>query len=147
VGLGRDSPVCSVELARCALDQRPWYSYAAQRTGDALHYLLRDAASISTFRPDVVLDRDTGEQHHLLPTKPRHPPLATVARQPGLPGSDPSSPSGQELANLATDAGDKHWHGATPTTLMTHITVEEQLNRKMVDWMARVTDEQYWGEA
>lgn len=39
--------------------------------------------------------------------------------------------------------GEKHWHGATPTDLMTHIAVQEKLNGKVVDWMEPVTDEQY----
>src|ERR1700687_743537 len=40
-------------------------------------------------------------------------------------------------------AGVKHWHGATPTTTMTHIAFQEQLNGRAVDWLERVTDEQY----
>ena len=36
-----------------------------------------------------------------------------------------------------------HWHGATATTAMTHIAVQEKLNGKPVDWMEKVTDEQY----
>jgi len=39
--------------------------------------------------------------------------------------------------------GEKHWHGATPTTVMTHIAIQEALNGKVVDWMEHVTDEQY----
>jgi len=39
--------------------------------------------------------------------------------------------------------GEKHWHGATPTTAMTHIAVQEALNGKVVDWMEHVSDEQY----
>lgn len=39
--------------------------------------------------------------------------------------------------------GEKHWHGATPTTAMTHIAVQERLDGKAVDWMDKVTDEQY----
>jgi quercetin dioxygenase-like cupin family protein len=39
--------------------------------------------------------------------------------------------------------GVKHWHGATPTTAMTHIAIQEALNGKVVDWMEKVTDEQY----
>ncbi len=39
--------------------------------------------------------------------------------------------------------GEKHWHGATPTTAMTHIAVQEALNGKAVDWMEKVSDEQY----
>jgi quercetin dioxygenase-like cupin family protein len=38
---------------------------------------------------------------------------------------------------------EKHWHGATPTTAMTHIAIQEALNGKAVDWMEKVTDEQY----
>ena len=37
----------------------------------------------------------------------------------------------------------KHWHGATPTTSMTHIAVQEALNGKSVEWMEKVTDEEY----
>jgi quercetin dioxygenase-like cupin family protein len=40
-------------------------------------------------------------------------------------------------------AGEKHWHGASPTTAMTHIAIQEQLDGKMVDWMEKVSDEQY----
>lgn len=40
-------------------------------------------------------------------------------------------------------AGLKHWHGASPTTAMTHIAVHESLNGKNVDWMEKVNDEQY----
>jgi quercetin dioxygenase-like cupin family protein len=40
-------------------------------------------------------------------------------------------------------AGEKHWHGATATTGMTHIALQENLNGKVVDWMEHVTDEQY----
>jgi quercetin dioxygenase-like cupin family protein len=39
--------------------------------------------------------------------------------------------------------GDKHWHGAAPTTAMTHIAIQEKLDGKPVDWMEHVTDEQY----
>ena len=38
---------------------------------------------------------------------------------------------------------EKHWHGATPTTAMTHIAIQEALNGKVVDWMEHVSDEQY----
>jgi quercetin dioxygenase-like cupin family protein len=39
--------------------------------------------------------------------------------------------------------GERHWHGATPMTAMTHIAIQERLNGKAVDWMERVSDEQY----
>ena len=38
---------------------------------------------------------------------------------------------------------EKHWHGASPTTAMTHIAVQEALDGRNVDWMEKVTDEQY----
>ena len=41
--------------------------------------------------------------------------------------------------------GEKHWHGATPTTAMTHIAIQEALDGKVVEWMEHVTDEQYMG--
>jgi quercetin dioxygenase-like cupin family protein len=39
--------------------------------------------------------------------------------------------------------GEKHWHGATVTTAMTHIAIQEALDGKAVDWMEKVSDEQY----
>jgi quercetin dioxygenase-like cupin family protein len=42
-------------------------------------------------------------------------------------------------------AGVKHWHGATPTTAMTHIAVQESLDGKVVEWMEKVSDQQYRG--
>ena len=40
-------------------------------------------------------------------------------------------------------AGVKHWHGATPTTTLTHLAFQEQLDGRAVDWLEKVTDEQY----
>ena len=39
--------------------------------------------------------------------------------------------------------GVKHWHGATPTTAMTHIAIAEVLDGKVVDWLEQVSDGQY----
>ena len=39
--------------------------------------------------------------------------------------------------------GEKHWHGASPTTAMSHVAVQEKLNGKNVDWMEKVSDAQY----
>jgi quercetin dioxygenase-like cupin family protein len=39
--------------------------------------------------------------------------------------------------------GEKHWHGATPTTGMAHIAIQEKKNGKVVDWMEHVSDQQY----
>jgi quercetin dioxygenase-like cupin family protein len=40
-------------------------------------------------------------------------------------------------------AGEKHWHGATATTGMTHISIVEQADGKSADWMEHVSDEEY----
>ncbi|MFC4099416.1 (R)-mandelonitrile lyase [Paenibacillus xanthanilyticus] len=39
--------------------------------------------------------------------------------------------------------GEKHWHGASPTTAMTHIAIQERLDGKAVEWLEQVSDEQY----
>jgi quercetin dioxygenase-like cupin family protein len=39
--------------------------------------------------------------------------------------------------------GEKHWHGATGTTGMTHIAIQEHLNGRAVEWLEKVTDQQY----
>ena len=39
--------------------------------------------------------------------------------------------------------GEKHWHGAAPTTAMTHIAVQERLDGQQVNWLEHVSDEQY----
>jgi quercetin dioxygenase-like cupin family protein len=39
--------------------------------------------------------------------------------------------------------GEKHWHGATPTTAMTHVAIAEAVDGKVVDWLEQVTDDQY----
>jgi quercetin dioxygenase-like cupin family protein len=41
------------------------------------------------------------------------------------------------------EPGEKHWHGATATTAMTHIAIQEKLDGKNVDWMEHVSDGQY----
>jgi quercetin dioxygenase-like cupin family protein len=46
-----------------------------------------------------------------------------------------------DVVSIAPD--EKHWHGATPTTAMTHSAIVEQLDGKTVDWMEKVSDEQY----
>jgi quercetin dioxygenase-like cupin family protein len=41
------------------------------------------------------------------------------------------------------EPNEKHWHGATATNGMTHIAIQENLNSKVVEWMEKVSDEQY----
>jgi quercetin dioxygenase-like cupin family protein len=42
--------------------------------------------------------------------------------------------------------GEKHWHGAGPTTTMVHLAIQEGLDGKTVEWLEKVSDEQYKGE-
>jgi len=41
------------------------------------------------------------------------------------------------------EPGEKHWHGASPSTAMTHVAIQEVLDGKAVDWLDKVTDQQY----
>ena len=41
------------------------------------------------------------------------------------------------------EPNEKHWHGASPTNAMSHIAIQENLNGKLVDWMEKVSDEEY----
>jgi quercetin dioxygenase-like cupin family protein len=42
--------------------------------------------------------------------------------------------------------GEKHWHGAGPNTAMSHLAIQEALDGKAVDWLEKVSDEQYAGK-
>lgn len=44
------------------------------------------------------------------------------------------------------EPGERHWHGASPTSAMTHIALQEVNDNKVVDWMDHVTDEDYGAE-
>ena len=44
---------------------------------------------------------------------------------------------------VSVGPNEKHWHGATPSTAMTHIAIQEALDGKVVEWLEKVTDEQY----
>jgi quercetin dioxygenase-like cupin family protein len=43
--------------------------------------------------------------------------------------------------------GAKHWHGATSTTTLTHVAIAEALKGKSVEWLEKVSDEQYAARA
>ena len=102
-----------------------------------------------------------------LPNEARRAAAATVTFEPGARTAWHTHPLGQTLIVTAGcgrvqreggpieeirpgdivwfSPGEKHWHGAAPTTAMTHIAIQEQLDRKVVDWMEQVSDEQYQG--
>lgn len=64
-------------------------------------------------------------------------------------GSGLAQCEGGPIENLQTGdvvwfaPGEKHWHGATPTSAMTHIAITEALDGQAVDWLEQVTDKQY----
>jgi quercetin dioxygenase-like cupin family protein len=90
---------------------------------------------------------------------------ATVTFEPGAPTAWHMHPLGQTLIVTAGcgrvqrdggpieeiragdivwfQPGERHWHGAAPTTGMTHIAIAEMLDGKVVEWLEHVTDEQY----
>lgn len=47
---------------------------------------------------------------------------------------------------LSCPCGQKHWHGATATTAMSHIAIQEALDGKAVEWLEKVTDKEYMTE-
>ena len=100
------------------------------------------------------------------PPAPARTSCASVTFEPGARSAWHTHPLGQTLIVTAgcgwtqceggsiveIRAGDviwcppdhKHWHGATPTTAMTHIAVQEALDGVAVVWMDKVTDEEYF---
>jgi quercetin dioxygenase-like cupin family protein len=113
-------------------------------------------------------DRFTGSvrvQSLFDPTEPSRTSGGAVTFQPGARSAWHTHPLGQIL--IVTDGvgwiqqwggpvqvihkgdvvwippGVKHWHGATPTSAMTHIAVQESLNGVAVNWLEQVTNEQY----
>ena len=94
----------------------------------------RAAAAIVTFEPGA---RTAWHTHPLGQTLIVISGLGLVQREGGpieeiRPG---------DVVWFAPD--EKHWHGASPTVAMSHIATQEQLNGKVVDWMEKVSDEQY----
>jgi quercetin dioxygenase-like cupin family protein len=99
------------------------------------------------------------------PNNQRHAAAAKVTFEPGSRTAWHTHPLGQTLVVVSGigwaqreggpieeirpgdivwfEANEKHWHGASPTIVTTHIAIQEELNGKVVDWMEKVTDEQY----
>ena len=98
-------------------------------------------------------------------SEPARVAAATVTFEPGARTAWHTHPLGQSLIVIAGAGraqrwggpieeirpgdvvwfapGEKHWHGASATTAMTHIAIQERLDGKAADWMEHVTDEQY----
>jgi quercetin dioxygenase-like cupin family protein len=102
-------------------------------------------------------------------TAPRRASGGSVTFEPGARSAWHTHPLGQVLivtsgvgltqcwgeAPVKTRPGDviscppgkKHWHGASPTTAMTHIAIQEALDGKAVDWLEKLSDEDYHAAA
>ena len=100
-------------------------------------------------------------------TEPARASGATVTFEPGARTAWHTHPLGQTLLVLSGfgrvqreggpieeirpgdivwfPPGEKHWHGASPTTAMSHVAIAEAQDGKVVDWLEHVTDEQYLG--
>lgn len=101
------------------------------------------------------------------PSEPARVAMALVTFEPGARTAWHTHPLGQTLIVTAGfgrvqrlggpieeirpgdviwfEPGEKHWHGAAPTTAMSHIAIQEKLNGSPVDWLEQVSDEDYAG--
>ena len=119
----RKGPVETGSPARCASIR------CSRRTDPA-----RASGASVTFEPGA---RTRLAHASARPDADRHRGLRLGAAR-GRPGrGDPAGRRG------LVPPGEKHWHGATPTTAMTHIAIQETLDGKVVDWMEKVSDDQY----
>jgi len=80
------------------------------------------------------------------------PPMRALLGRPGVnkilfrPAREKlcqQRPRGHANEDHAKRLGERHRHGASPTTAMTHIAIQEALDGKAVDWMEKVSDDQY----
>ena len=77
-----------------------------------------------------------------------HPLGQTLIVTAGCGWAQREGGPGEEIhpgAVIGFPPGEKHWHGATATTAMTHVAIQEKLDGKAVDWLEKVSDEQYRG--
>ena len=128
--------------------------------------------SAATARPATVGARETftGSVHVtplFQPTAPSRSAGASVTFEPGARSAWHTHPLGQTLIVTAgtgwvqqeggdrreiragdvvwTPPGIKHWHGALPTSSMSHIAIQEAQDGKVVRWLEHVSDDQYFG--
>ena len=129
---------------------------------------IRRCGTFSTVRAPASWFTGTVWQDLLVEApEPARARLATVRFEPGARTHWHTHPLGQMLLVVAgcgraqtwggpihdikagdvvwIPAGEKHWHGAGPTTSLTHIAIQEALNGSPVEWLEPVTDEQYAG--
>jgi len=125
----------------------------------------RNGSQASMKGPATTFMRDVRIDHLLQSPGPASFGGATVCFEPGARSAWHTHPCGQTLIVTAglgwtqcwgeakeeirpgdvivCPRGKKHWHGATPTTAVTHIAIQESKDGKNVEWLELVTDEQY----
>ena len=116
------------------------------RFGPVLHRRGPDHSTVRCERAGTG-DRRFGDVRTWCTVGVAHPPARADAYRHGRHG--PGQRWGDALEEIRSGdviwipPGQKHWHGAAPTTGMTHIAIQEQLGGKNVEWLEHVTDEQY----
>lgn len=125
----------------------------------------RNGSQPSTTGPAEYFTGSVRVDPLFLPTDPARASGAYVTFEPGARTAWHTHPLGQTLVITAGcgrvqrwggpieevkpgdvvwfEPGEKHWHGAAPTTTMTHIAIVERLDGKSADWLEKVSDEQY----
>jgi quercetin dioxygenase-like cupin family protein len=125
----------------------------------------RSGSQPSTKGPEQYFTGNVRIDPLFQPTEPGRVSGALVTFEPGARSAWHTHPLGQNLIVVSgcgwtqchggpkneiragdvitCPCGKKHWHGATATTGMSHIAIQEALDGKVVEWMAKVTDEEY----
>jgi quercetin dioxygenase-like cupin family protein len=125
----------------------------------------RNGSQPSTKGPDSWFTGDARIDPLFSATEPSRVQAALVTFEPGARTAWHTHPLGQNLVVLSgcgwtqcwggpkkeiragdvisCPCGGKHWHGATATTGMSHIAIQEALDGKVVEWLEKVADEQY----
>jgi quercetin dioxygenase-like cupin family protein len=151
-------------FAACALLGAP--AFAQVRTTDTPDMTIARAGSQASSKGPAQYFTGGARVDPLFPA---HPPMNTsgayVTFEPGARSAWHTHPAGQVLIVTAgvgrvqrwggkveeirpgdviwTPPGVKHWHGAAPATSVTHIAIQDAVNGKNVEWMEKVSDEQY----
>jgi quercetin dioxygenase-like cupin family protein len=150
----------------CALFAAPAFAQAQAQAADAPDMTIARAGSQATIKGPAQYFTGSVRVDPLFPQRaPMASSGAQVTFEPGARSAWHTHPAGQFLIVTAgvgrvqrwggpvqeirpgdvvwTPPGVKHWHGAAPTTSMSHIAIQDAVNGKNVEWMEKVSDEQY----
>jgi quercetin dioxygenase-like cupin family protein len=150
----------------CALFAAPAFAQAQAQAADAPDMTIARAGSQATIKGPAQYFTGSVRVDPLFPQRaPMASSGAQVTFEPGARSAWHTHPAGQVLIVTAgvgrvqrwggpvqeirpgdvvwTLPGVKHWHGAAPTTAMSHIAIQDAVNGKNVEWLEKVSDEQY----